>query len=140
MLYTGTPVLDKDGNISLIVVNERDVTKLTALQERLEQSIMMANKFKATLAERNLLDLESQGIVIESNEMRQVINLASKIAQIGTSYIMIVGESGTGKGLLAKFIHQNGDRKHKPFLQINCSAIPENLLMRMRLAQKRPVG
>ena len=128
LLYTGTPVLDKDGNISLIVVNERDVTNLTALQERLEQSIMMTKKFKETLIERNLLDLDSQGIVIESNEMRQVINLALKIAQIGTSYIMIVGESGTGKGLLAKFIHQNGNRRNKPFLQINCSSIPENLL------------
>ena len=110
------------------MVNERDVTNLTALQERLEQSIMMTKKFKETLIERNLLDLDSQGIVTESNEMRQVINLALKIAQIGTSYIMIVGESGTGKGLLAKFIHQNGNRRNKPFLQINCSSIPENLL------------
>ena len=73
LLYTGTPVFDKDGNIVLVVVNERDVTQLTALQEQLEQSIMMANKFKQTLVERNLLDLKSQGIVIESTAMRQVI-------------------------------------------------------------------
>jgi len=41
---------------------------------------------------------------------------------------MILGESGTGKGLLAKFIHKNSKRKKKPFIQINCAALPETLL------------
>jgi transcriptional regulator with PAS, ATPase and Fis domain len=44
------------------------------------------------------------------------------------SNILILGETGTGKGLLAKFIHQTSDRKKKPFIQINCAALPETLL------------
>jgi len=44
------------------------------------------------------------------------------------STILITGETGTGKGLVAKAIHQNSNRKNKPFISINCGAIPENLL------------
>jgi transcriptional regulator with PAS, ATPase and Fis domain len=47
---------------------------------------------------------------------------------LDASNILVLGESGTGKGLLAKFIHKNGKRSDKPFIQINCAALPENLL------------
>ena len=59
--------------------------------------------------------------------MKQVLQVALKIAHLKISDILILGESGTGKGLIAQFIH-NSYRKNKPFVQINCAALPESLL------------
>jgi transcriptional regulator with PAS, ATPase and Fis domain len=72
--------------------------------------------------------LKEQEIIAKSEEMRQVLRIAVKLAKMEASNILILGETGTGKGLLAKFIHQYSNRKKKPFIQINCAALPETLL------------
>ena len=68
-----------------------------------------------------------KGIVGRSEKIREVFRLVEKVAD-SDSTIIINGESGTGKGLIAKAIHQQSYRKNKPFIAINCGAIPENLL------------
>lgn len=128
LLATGTPAFDDEGNIFLVVVNERDMTQLNAIQKQLEQSRMVTEKYKDKLAELSLLELKDQEIVAEDKKMRQVMYLALKLAHLSASDILILGESGTGKGLLAKFIHKNSNRNKKPFIQINCATLPENLL------------
>lgn len=128
LLATGTPAFDDEGNIFLVVVNERDMTQLNAIQKQLEQSRMVTEKYKDKLAELSLLELKDQEIVAEDKKMRQVLYLALKLAHLSASDILILGESGTGKGLLAKFIHKNSHRNKKPFIQINCATLPENLL------------
>ncbi|MEJ2656613.1 MAG: sigma 54-interacting transcriptional regulator [Desulfobacterales bacterium] len=128
LLATGTPAFDDNGNIFLVVVNERDMTQLNAIQKQLEQSRMVTEKYKNKLAELSLLELKDQEIVAEDKKMRQVLHLALKLAHLSASDILILGESGTGKGLLAKFIHKNSNRHKKPFIQINCATLPENLL------------
>jgi len=71
---------------------------------------------------------EGTGIIVTRNErMKSVINLAMQMAS-GAISILIEGESGTGKELLAHMIHQNSPRKDGPFVTVNCSALPENLL------------
>lgn len=62
-----------------------------------------------------------------SSQIRQVFNLLEKVIPT-RSNLLILGESGTGKGLVAELIHCSSPRKDKPFISINCSAIPENLL------------
>jgi len=128
LLATGTPAFDDKGNIFLVVVNERDMTQLNAIQKQLEKSRMVTEKYKNKLAELSLLELKDQEIVAEDKKMRQVLYLALKLAHLSASDILILGESGTGKGLLAKFIHKNSHRNKKPFIQINCATLPENLL------------
>ena len=66
-------------------------------------------------------------IIGRSKRMKAVFDLVEKVAD-SDSTILITGETGTGKGLVAKAIHQNSKRKNKPFISINCGAIPENLL------------
>jgi PAS domain S-box-containing protein len=128
LLATGTPAFDDDGHIFLVVVNERDMTQLNAIQKQLENSRMVTEKYKDKLAELSLLELKEQEIVAEDKKMRQVLHLALKLAHLSASDILILGESGTGKGLLAKFIHKNSNRNKKPFIQINCATLPEYLL------------
>jgi sigma-54 specific flagellar transcriptional regulator A len=75
------------------------------------------------------LDNEKQAnaIIGCSLKMQEVFNLVEKVADCDST-ILITGETGTGKGLVAKAIHQYSRRKNKPFISINCGAIPENLL------------
>ena len=128
LLVTGTPVFDEDGQISLVVVNERDMTQLNIMKEKLAQTRMETERFKDELAELSLMELKEQEIIAKSEEMQQVLRVAVKLAKMEASNILILGETGTGKGLLAKFIHQYSHRKKKPFIQINCAALPETLL------------
>ncbi len=128
LLATGTPAFDENGEIYLVVVNERDMTDLNAMRRKLEQSHMAYQKMKDELTELSVLEFKRHGIVGESEPMRRILRAALKLARLEASNILILGESGTGKGLLAKFIHQNSERKHQPFIQINCAALPEHLL------------
>lgn len=76
----------------------------------------------------NLNDEKQPNAIIgRSEKMQQVFHLVEKVADCDST-ILITGETGTGKGLVAKAIHENSKRKNKPFISINCGAIPENLL------------
>lgn len=66
-------------------------------------------------------------IIGESDSMKRIINEVKKIAN-ARSNVLLLGETGTGKELIARAIHFNSNRADKPFIPINCSAIPENLL------------
>ncbi len=128
LLCTGTPARDENGRIALIVVNERDMTELENLRKKFAQNRKITEKFKEELSERTLRELEDNTIIADSIPMKQIIQKSLKLAHIGASNILILGASGTGKGLLAKFIHKNSNRREDPFVEINCAAIPENLL------------
>ena len=67
------------------------------------------------------------GIIGKSAGFRQALDLAKKVAS-SQAHILITGESGAGKEVIAKAVHQMGPRAKEPFVTINCSAIPENLL------------
>lgn len=66
-------------------------------------------------------------IVAEDPASRKMLNLARRVAQSDAT-VMITGESGVGKEVLAQFIHQHSTRQGQPFVAINCAAIPENML------------
>lgn len=68
-----------------------------------------------------------QGLVSQSGKMNKVMELVQRVKDTEAS-ILILGESGVGKTALAKWIHENSIRKDKPFVAINCAAIPETLL------------
>lgn len=70
---------------------------------------------------------KTEEIVAESPEMRKVINLAIRVAKVNST-VLIQGQSGVGKGVLSKLIHNHSDRKEGPFIKIDCGSIPENLL------------
>lgn len=80
---------------------------------------------------RNLRELAAstfrfESIIAQSRKMRNVLEIAAQVAP-RDSTVLLTGESGTGKELLAKAIHQNSTRKAKPFVAVNCGALPEAL-------------
>ncbi|MCX6163725.1 MAG: sigma-54 dependent transcriptional regulator, partial [Ignavibacteriae bacterium] len=68
-----------------------------------------------------------KNIIGTSKKMLEVFDFINKISKVNVN-VLIEGQSGTGKELVARAIHQHSDRKSAPFVAINCSAIPENLL------------
>lgn len=72
-------------------------------------------------------EIKFDNIVGKSRKMREIYGLVEKVSK-NNATILISGESGTGKELIARAIHFNSFRKHKPFIAINCASIPENLL------------
>jgi len=85
---------------------------------------VLVNMVSQYLTETKFSDTD---MVIESNAMKVLASTAMKVAQ-GNVPIMITGDSGTGKEVVARFIHQQSQRKDAPFVAINCAAIPENML------------
>ena len=77
-----------------------------------------------------------ENIIGTRTKMQEIYNLIAKIADTDST-ILIQGESGTGKELVARALHFNSNRQHQPFVAINCSALPENLLERELFGHKK---
>lgn len=128
LLVTGTPVFDENGNISMVIVNERDMTQLTKLQEQLQRVKEEKNRINAELNQLSLQGLRENEIIAHSKEMQALLVACRKLSDMNVSSILIMGESGTGKGLLAKYIHNYNTLLTGPLVKINCAAVPETLL------------
>jgi PAS domain S-box-containing protein len=127
LIVTGTPVFDEKNEILLVVTNVRDITKLNTLRTQLADTKRISSRFYQTLQEHDGIEHVLQEMVIKSQSMIQVIKKAIKVANAETS-VLLLGESGVGKSMLAKIIHQISPRKDEPFVKINCGAIPESLI------------
>lgn len=67
------------------------------------------------------------GMVVQSEAMKRIITLTRRVAKVDST-VLFTGESGVGKERLARFLYQESPRAHRPFIAINCGAVPENLL------------
>ncbi len=127
ILITGSPVFDEKGEIFRVVCNIRDMTELNALKERIEhtelQNLQYASEIQALRARLH----HHEQFIFRSAVMEKVFRLIVRVAGFN-SHVLITGESGVGKEIAARLIHEFSPRAKAPFNQINCSAIPENLL------------
>ena len=127
LVCTATPVLNEQGEIELIVENSRDVTQIEMIKQNLENAKELVKRYKEEVKTLRKNKAQSLGIIAHSKEMKRVLELSRHVAPTDSS-ILILGESGTGKGILTKFIHKESGRSDGPFITINCAAIPESLL------------
>ena len=127
LISTGTPVFNDDGELIRVVVSEKDITKFDNLQRRLEEEQEIKNKLQNQLVEMQQDVLQTHKIIARSANMTRMLQRALKVSKADSS-ILINGESGVGKGLIANFIHKNSNRAEKPLIRINCGAIPESLI------------
>ena len=127
VLVTGSPVFDDHGEISLVVVNDRDITQLNKLRAELDKTRALSREYLQRLSHRNQKKSLSSDVVMRSAPMRRVFDTAMEVALFDT-IVLIQGESGVGKGLMAKLIHQASKRKDGPLIRVDCGAIPEALI------------
>lgn len=126
-LVTSTPLFDEHGEIIMIVSNVRDITDLKELQEKIKESKSENIKHKGIIEELKLQIASNEYIVAEDEKMLNLLLLAKRVARVNTT-VLISGETGSGKEVLAKYIYNNSFRKHMQFIKINCGAIPDNLI------------
>jgi PAS domain S-box-containing protein len=125
LLVSATPVFDEDGNIFRIVTSVRDVSELNMLKQRVEQLEGLNAHFEFQMKQ---MQVQLSGeMVFKNPEMENLIYQSMKIAEVDST-VLISGESGVGKERIAEIIQCHSTRKTGPFIKVNCTAIPENLI------------
>ncbi|MBP2259007.1 sigma 54-interacting transcriptional regulator [Virgibacillus alimentarius] len=128
VLAVGNPIFNEKGELQRVVIASRDITENTKLKTELKQTREITKRYKQELTRLKTMTAEpSHEIIYCSAKMQQIVNQVEKIAKF-SSTVLVQGESGVGKEMIARAIHQKSNRSNKPFLTINCGSIPENLL------------
>lgn len=117
LISTAIPILDENKDIKFT---------LSIVQEKVDNLYINLDNF-SNQHDEPFLSRTACNLITRSDSMFQLLNLCKKIA-CSDIPVLIQGESGTGKTILAKYIHEHSSRKGQPFLSLNCAAIPENLL------------
>lgn len=127
ILAVGNPVFNENHELDRIIIASRDITETTRLKSELQEIRKITEQYKKELDDFKSKDRFLKKLIYCSPKMEKIINQAKKIADF-SSTVLLYGESGVGKEVIAQAIHQLGRRSTKPFLKLNCGAIPENLL------------
>jgi len=127
VLTVATPIYNDHGDIDMIVVSERDLSEIDEIQKRLEEQSALNDQFQSQILEMQQAEMASTKVIARSPAMVKALNQTLKVSRVDSS-VLILGESGTGKGLFADLIHQHSKRSEKPLIKINCGAIPETLI------------
>ncbi|SHI85819.1 Transcriptional regulator containing PAS, AAA-type ATPase, and DNA-binding Fis domains [Dethiosulfatibacter aminovorans DSM 17477] len=124
--FTGIPIFNESGELKRTVLTGRDVSELVKLKEDLKETQILKNQYRAQLQELSENKNVSR-IVYTSDIIEKLLDVARRASKTDSS-VFITGESGSGKEEIAKFIHESSTRSDKPFIAINCAAIPSELL------------
>ena len=127
IIVTASPIFDNEGKLKFVVSFSRDITEMVQLEKKYSRLQNEAARYSAeikALRKENGADSE---IIISSVQMERIMNTINRIADFDAN-VLILGDSGTGKTMLAKVIHKKSRRSEGSFIDINCAAIPENLL------------
>lgn len=127
ILVTGTPIFDDQGQVEMVVNNVRDVTELLDLREALREKEKAVDLYNSELERLRKRMTQKPEIFTRNPGMRLLMESATRVARHDTT-VLITGETGVGKEVMASFIHKNSDRRKKKLVKINCSAIPEHLM------------
>lgn len=127
VLITGNPFFNESGEVTQVLTVMRDLTELLKLKDKLENIEKKSEKYLNELNYLRNKQRASVNLVGASMGMKQLKELISYVAKTEAT-ILITGETGCGKEVVSKEIHDRSDRKHKPYIKVNCSAIPDSLI------------
>lgn len=116
LITTAIPVLNEENELEFVVSTARPFHR--------EEAFKVENSARSTTRARRSTN---SAMIANSAQMQHVLHIAKRSAEVDST-VLITGESGTGKGVLANYIHHASPRRKHTFLTINCAAIPEELL------------
>lgn len=117
------PVFHEDGSLKSVISYSRDLTEMMQLRNKIEEMEDELATYKKVLKE----PLEFDGFVSKSGQMAKVMLLVRKIAKVNST-VLLLGETGVGKSKIVRSIHQLSERREQPLYEINCAALPEQLI------------
>lgn len=123
---TAVPIFKGD-EIENVVVSVVDMTSMEDLKEKLIEVESINVKIQRELDLLKTMDSQNSSFISQSKAMEQIKLLALRISGVDSN-ILIEGESGVGKGVLSKFIHDNSDRRDGPFIKIDCGSLAPSLI------------
>lgn len=127
ILVTGSPIFDEIGNVRLVVINNRDISDLKELEHKIAELHNESIKASEEIRFLRKQQISNNNVIYKSENMNAVMDLVGTIGPTDVT-ILITGESGTGKEVIADEIYFKSKRKKKPFIKVNCAAIPAELL------------
>ncbi|MGG1400032.1 sigma 54-interacting transcriptional regulator [Bacillus salipaludis] len=127
ILAVGNPIFNDKNELDRIIIASRDITETTKLKSELKEMKKISEQYKKELDTFKSKDRFLKKLIYCSPKMEKIMSQVKKIADF-SSTVLLNGESGVGKEVIAQAIHQLGKRAEYPFLKLNCGAIPENLL------------
>lgn len=125
VMASATPFFE-EGRMKGIIVNSRDITSLNALQDELEHAKHINENYHLELELLKYKEMDSE-LIARDPAMEKIIKLVLRVAAVKSS-VLIQGESGVGKGIIAHLIHKHSRESEQPFMKIDCGAITESLL------------
>jgi len=127
LMVVGTPIRDENDKIYRVVNFSRDISHESILETELRDLKNLIDGYRQELKQlRPFKDIETDTIIVSAS-LKNIFALSKKAAKVDST-VLITGESGSGKEVVANYIHQKSERSQKPFIKINCGAIPETLL------------
>lgn len=126
-LITSSPIFDENGQVIMVVTNVRDLTELYSLREEVEKTKAEELRLKRELSHVYGKVSSNENIIAQDRHSLQAFMMAGKVAPLDTT-VMLLGETGVGKEVFAKYIYSGSRRKNESFIKVNCGAIPENLI------------
>lgn len=126
-MATSKPLMDENGDIIMIITNARDKDLVDQYITALEKERTTVHRYKTAVEYLSEVDSGNKELVAESPQMRKIIRTSNVIAKTDST-VMLIGETGTGKEVMARHIHRTSLRSKEPFIPVNCAAIPHELL------------
>lgn len=124
VLITGIPLFNDQREVEFVISYSYELSELIVMKEYLQDLETEMSKVKEELAYLRDQHIQIDGSILESQSSARAVKTALKMARIDAP-IVIQGESGVGKSTLAKFVHSQSNRSEGPFIEVNCSTIPE---------------
>lgn len=121
------PVRDENGQVVRVVSITKDSPEVNQLRKSLDETKSLLADYQAEVARIQQEKYEEKTFIYKSKKMEDLYELIKSVASVDAS-VLILGETGVGKQMVANQIHSLSNRSNKPFITINCGAIPESLL------------
>lgn len=126
VMATGFPIFDQNGDIIRAISYSQDQTEILNLQKQYKDLERKLISYQTEVEELRGKESDYHGILFRSQSMEQVVKIIYRVSKTDAS-VLLLGPSGVGKSTFARMLHAQSNRKNEPFIEVNCSTIPETL-------------